>query len=90
MNKCSNTIGILAILAAGTLAWPATAAASARTTSSAADVVSELQSQGYDVQLNGQPNGALAHCSVTGVHQTSRGQMQPGTAYVDLDCPGDD
>jgi hypothetical protein len=50
----------------------------------APDIVDGLQAQGYDVQLNGQPNGALAQCTVTGVHQTT------STAYVDLDCPGSD
>lgn len=59
-------------------------------TSSATDIISELQGQGYDVQLNGQPNGALAQCTVTGVHQTAKEPVQFGTAYVDLDCPGND
>lgn len=90
MNKCSSMFGILIVLAAWATAAPANTWASARTAGSAADVVSELQGQGYDVQLNGQPNGGLARCTVTGVHPTSRGIMQPGTAYVDIDCPGDD
>lgn len=51
---------------------------------SAPDIVNELQAGGYSVQFNGQPNGALSQCTVTGVHQTS------STAYVDLDCPGSD
>ena len=51
---------------------------------SATNIVNELQAQGIQVQFNGQPNGALAQCNVTGVHQT------PSTAYVDLDCPGSD
>jgi hypothetical protein len=50
-------------------------------TGSAPDIVNELQSQGFEVQFNGQPNGALAQCTVTGVHRASP------TAYVDLDCP---
>ncbi|WP_163806560.1 hypothetical protein [Mycolicibacterium anyangense] len=78
------------IVASSAASTPAVAAASARTTNSAADVVSELQGQGYDVQLNGQLSGGLARCTVTGVHPTLRGPMQPGTAYVDIDCPGDD
>ena len=90
MNKCSNTIGLFAILLASTTAWPGVATAASRTMSSVPDIVSELQAQGYDVQLNGQPNGALAECTVTGVHQTEMGPAQFGTAYVDLDCPGDD
>jgi hypothetical protein len=49
-------------------------------TGSAPDIISQLQSQGYDVQLNGQPTGGLSQCTVTGVHQAMP------TAYVDLDC----
>ncbi len=90
MNKCSKTIGIIAVLIAGAASVPAAANAAARTTSSATDIISELQGEGYDVQLNGQPNGALAQCMVTGVHQTPKPAGQSGTAYVDLDCPGDD
>lgn len=73
-----------------TVPLPGAATAAMRSTSSAADVISELQGQGYDVQINGQPNGALAQCTVTGVHQMAKGAEQFGTAYVDLDCPGDD
>ncbi|WP_179466241.1 hypothetical protein [Mycolicibacterium vinylchloridicum] len=47
----------------------------------APDIISQLESQGYDVQLNGQPNGALSQCTVTGVHQAAP------AAYVDVDCP---
>lgn len=72
------------------MAPPGMATAASRSTGSAAEVINELQGQGYDVQLNGQPNGALSQCTVTGVHQTAKGPMQFGTAYVDLDCPGDD
>lgn len=74
---------------AATVALPGAATAAIRSTSSAADVISELQGQGYDVQLNGQPNGTLAQCAVTGVHQTAMGTTQFGTAYVDLDRPGE-
>jgi len=90
MNKCSKTIGVFAILLASAATWPGAATAASRTTGSATDIVSELQGQGYDVQLNGEPNGALAQCTVTGVHETAKSAGQSGTAYVDLDCPGDD
>ncbi len=50
-------------------------------TGSAPDIISQLQGQGYDVQLNGQPSGGLSQCTVTGVHQAAP------TAYVDIDCP---
>jgi hypothetical protein len=49
-------------------------------TGSAPDIISQLQNQGYEVQLNGQPTGGLSQCTVTGVHQAKP------TAYVDLDC----
>ena len=84
MNKSHKAIGVMAVIAAGMVAWPATAAAAARSTDSATDIVNDLQAQGYDVQFNGQPNGALAQCTVTGMHRSAP------TAYVDLDCPGSD
>lgn len=84
MKKCCRAIGAGVILAVGVIGWPGTAAAASRSTDSAADVVSDLQAQGYDVQLNGQHNGALAQCTVTGLHRSAP------TVYVDLDCPGDD
>lgn len=90
MNKCSSMFGAMTVLAACATAAPANAAASARIAGTAADVVAELRGQGYDVQLNGQPNGGLARCTVTGVHPTTWHSMQPGVVYVDVDCPGDD
>ena len=61
---------------------------------SAADVVAQLNAEGYDVRINGQPEGSLARCTVTGVHRTSGGDFvsrtQLVTVYVDIDCPGDD
>lgn len=78
-----------AVLAVAT-ASAGVASAGARTTNSAVDIIDELSGQGYDVQLNGQPNGALAQCTVTGVHQPALGPNKFGTAYVDLDCPGND
>ena len=61
---------------------------------SAADVVGQLNAEGYDVRLNGQSEGSLAGCTVTGVHRTSGGDSAVRTplmtVYVDIDCPGDD
>ena len=90
MNKCSKMIGIMTAVLSAATTWAGTASATARTANSAVDIISELQGQGYDVQLNGQPNGALARCTVTGVHQTALGPNKFGTAYVDLDCPSSD
>ncbi|WP_163697107.1 hypothetical protein [Mycolicibacterium sarraceniae] len=53
-------------------------------TSSAPDIISQLQSPGYEVQLNGQLSGGLSQCTVTGVHQSMP------TAYVDPDCTSND
>jgi hypothetical protein len=53
-------------------------------TGTAPDIISQLQGQGYNVQLNGQPNGDLSQCTVTGVHPSMP------TAYVDLDCTSND
>ncbi len=51
---------------------------------SAPDIISQLQSQGYQVQINGQASGGLSQCTVTDVHQAMP------TAYVDLDCTSND
>ncbi|WP_328350989.1 hypothetical protein OG976_16955 [Mycobacterium sp. NBC_00419] len=90
MNKCSKAIGILTVVLAGASAWAGTASAASRTTNSTVDIISELSRQGYDVQLNGQPNSGLEQCTVTGVHQIAKAPTDFGTAYVDLDCPGGD
>ncbi|MCV7177289.1 hypothetical protein [Mycolicibacterium sphagni] len=51
---------------------------------SAPDIISQLQGQGYQVQINGQPSGGLSQCTVTDVHQAMP------IAYVDLDCTSND
>jgi len=67
---------------------------------SAADVIADLQEQGYTVQLNGAQNdNPLSRCQVTGV-EGLRGTMtasditmmllepqQFDTVYVDIYCP---
>jgi hypothetical protein len=72
----SNIIGAALISAAHVV--------SSSGTGSAPDIISQLQGQGYQVQLNGQPSGGLSQCTVTGVHQAMP------TAYVDLDCTSND
>ena len=66
--------------------------------SSAADVISQLESQGYSVQVqydNGNPRVALSECTVTGVSgdDGSNADGKPHTAgqlqkvYVHVNCP---
>lgn len=59
----------------------------------AGDTVTNLQKQGYSVQLNGSVSAPLSQCTVTDVHGVSAppaGQssaMSSTTVYVDVSCP---
>jgi hypothetical protein len=92
------TIGVLA--AAGLGLAGAAAAAPTIVGGSAADVVKALQERGYNVQINGQPNGMqLSRCTATGVEGLNGTMtmasvmmmlMQPpefDTVFVDVSCP---
>lgn len=52
---------------------------------SAGQVVGELRTAGYSVQINGSANDDLNRCSVTGVEGLT--VIPSGTAYIDVDCP---
>ena len=89
MKKFAITTSIFGALAATALGL-AGAAAAVPTGSSAADTVSSLQAQGYNVQLNGSATAPLSQCAVTGVHGDSPGRIdstQFTTVYVDISCP---
>jgi hypothetical protein len=89
MKKFTITTFIFGALAA-TAVGLAGAAAAAPTGSSAADTVSSLQAEGYNVQLNGSATAPLSQCAVTGVHGDSPGRIdstQFSTVYVDISCP---
>jgi hypothetical protein len=89
MTKFTITASIFGALAATALGL-AGAAAAAPTGSSAADTVSSLKAQGYDVQLNGSATAPLSQCAVTGVHGDSprrTDSTQFTTVYVDVSCP---
>ena len=89
MKKFAITTSIFGALAATALGL-AGAAAAVPTGSSAADTVSSLQAQGYNVQLNGSATAPLSQCAVTGVHGYSPGRIdstQFTTVYVDISCP---
>jgi hypothetical protein len=89
MKKFTITASIFGALAATALGL-AGAAAAAPTGSSAADTVTSLQAEGYNVQLNGSATAPLSQCAVTGVHGDSLGGIdstQFTTVYVDIYCP---
>ena len=88
------TAAALIVLTRGAPAITASAIVATPGGGSAADVVGELNAEGYDVRLNGQSEGSLAQCTVTGIHRTSTLDAAVHsplvTAYVDIDCPGGD
>jgi hypothetical protein len=64
--------------------------------SSAADTISSLQAQGYNVMINGTPDVPLSECTVSGIHGLfdctidAQGHPMPGrltTLYIDTSCP---
>ncbi|ORA38308.1 hypothetical protein BST13_06040 [Mycobacterium aquaticum] len=60
------------------------------------DVISDLEAQGYTVQINwtnGFDTKPLSECWVTGVNNPSNQKPGPGTfvtVYVDVACPNHD
>jgi hypothetical protein len=60
---------------------------------SAGATIADLQSQGYDGQINwvtGCSRGPLSQCSVSAIHNPDRSparQRTPTTVYVDVLCP---
>ena len=84
-------------LAAGVLGFAAPAQAAP--TGTAADTVTSLQAEGYDVQINGVTQAPLSQCTVTGVHGLNNSNVnsadqrinssQFDTVYVDVSCSND-
>ncbi len=57
--------------------------------SSAADTVAILQSQGFSAQINGTVTVPLSRCVTTGVHGLPAPEVGPqgsGVVFVDVDC----
>ena len=92
------TVGLLACTALG---WAGTASAAPLENGSASDAITQLEAEGYSVQLNltnGYPDVPLSECSVLGVHGLSGTDAagkpltpaEVGTVYVDVNCPEDD
>lgn len=98
--KILTVSGLAGVLMAAGVGVAAAASATPIQGGSAADVVADLQAQGYNVQLNGAQNdNPLSRCQVTGVDGL-RGTMSPSslmmmllepeqfdTVYVDIYCP---
>ena len=98
MTKAAFTV-VAGALALVPLVSPGAAIAAPTGASSAADTISTLQSEGYNVQVNGIAGVPLARCTVTGVHGLSDSNVdtlghlvdptQFTTVYVDISCPSD-
>jgi hypothetical protein len=78
-------------LAAAEPVWPVAGA------ESAADTISDLEDQGYIVQINwanGYSNVPLEKCRVDAIHNPDRSAEplppENTTVYVDVNCPHDD
>lgn len=87
------TVGLLTL---GTLGFAGAASAAPLGGSNAADAVSQLRAQGYNVQINGDQNSPLSECTVTGVSglngTNSNGQAgvpMGSTVYVGVSCNDD-
>jgi hypothetical protein len=97
MNRFTTTTAVFGMLAAGSVALAGTAAAAAATGgTSAADTISQLRADGYDVQvnLNSTRDVPLSECTVTGTSGIPRSAPLGGTpttqfttVYVDVNCP---
>ena len=90
MNKIVYAAPVIGALAAAALGLAGVAQAASSQGSSAADTVSRLTDQGYNVQLNGSSGTPLSQCTVSGVHGESPGRVdstQFVTVYVDVSCP---
>ena len=87
------SIGVFAVTTLG-LAGPAVAVPLGG--SNASDAVSQLQAQGFDVQINGDQSAPLSECTVTGISglsgtdSTGHSSATKGsTVYVGVACNDD-
>lgn len=85
--------GLFAVTTLG-LAGPAVAAPLGG--SNASDAVSQLQAQGFDVQINGDQSAPLSECTVTGISGLSgtdsmghSSATKGSTVYVGVACNDD-
>jgi Spy/CpxP family protein refolding chaperone len=89
------TVGTVAIAfapaAAADPVWPVAGS------QSAADTIRDLESQGYNVQINwanGYSTQDLNRCTVNAIHNPDRSATSPPpeftTVYIDVQCPHND
>jgi hypothetical protein len=86
---------MIATMAAGACAAAfglAGTAAAFPNSGTAADVKSNLESQGYRVQINGIVTGQLSECTTTGTHPRLSDAATPEekvntTVFIDVSCP---
>lgn len=98
MNSIAIKVAALGIFALASVGSVGHAAAAPLGGAPAADVVNQLESQGYDVQINGSVDAPLSTCRTTDVHgvpNTSANGLpeiapQSTTVYVDVNCPTSD
>ncbi len=81
--------GVAASLAAAPVAAADSGVLPQPGSENASDTINDLQSQGYNVQVNwvsGTPRVSLDQCWVNGINTAgATGSLQ--TAYVDIECP---
>ena len=96
MWKFGFTVAAVTTLTAAALGLPGTAAAAPTGGGNAADTVTELQGNGYNVQINGSVSTPLPECTTTGAHGvpnaggSSGPRSGPATftnVEVDVSCP---
>lgn len=86
-------IAPLLIAAAGVLVWVPVAAADPSVGGPADEAISELEDEGYNVQINyvaGNYDTPLALCTATAIHNPARSDSAKKTfttVYVDVRCP---
>ncbi len=91
MAKAPRTMAVL--LAVAIAAAPGAAADPDLDSESAAEVIQELQEQGYDVEVKGvsaQNTALLASCRVTAINNPGDPSPDPTTTttvYVEVACP---
>lgn len=87
MGRARRSVAVALFVAASAVVTAPIAAASGADT-----VISDLESQGYLVNVN-YVNGAskaLSQCSVTNVNNPSSSPKPGDTVYVDVTCPNHD
>jgi hypothetical protein len=96
MRTFCFTVAAASAFTAAAVGLAGPAAAAPKGGGNAADVVKELQADGYNVQINGSVTDPLSTCVTTAAHggPAAAGSPDPQAAsftsvYVDVSCPDD-